>query len=169
MRTIRHSLQRHGSKISRVVLCLSAGVEEAAYVEAAALYFPRTLDEEMASCAATAGEQLDEFGDVLLGRSVVVGRMPSDTAALADGGRGSGGEGAGEQSGDWSQTLLRCDMHLSSDPLLSLFASFHTSTLQPRPQLTNGTHSSGNQTAAAPYSSPVHLRCAVGLVKQRRG
>jgi hypothetical protein len=114
MRTIRHSLQRHGSKISRVVLCLSAGVEEAAYVEAAALYFPRTFDEEMASCAATAGEQLDEFGDALLGRSVFVGRMPSDTAALADGGRGSGGEGAGEQSGDWSQTLLRCDQHCTA-------------------------------------------------------
>jgi hypothetical protein len=33
MRTVRFSLQRHGSKISRVVFCLSAGVEEAAYVE----------------------------------------------------------------------------------------------------------------------------------------
>lgn len=107
MRTVRHSLQRHRSKISRVVFCLSAGVEEAAYVEAAAVYFPRNHDEEMASVAVTAGEQLDEFGDVVLGRNVSIGRMPSDTAALADVRGSAAGEGAGDQAGDWSQTLLR--------------------------------------------------------------
>ena len=107
MRTVRHSLQRHRSKISRVVFCLSAGVEEAAYVEAAAVYFPRNDDEEMASAAVTAGEQLDEFGDLVLGRNVSIGRLPSDTAALADVRGSAAGEGAADQAGDWSQTLLR--------------------------------------------------------------
>jgi hypothetical protein len=69
------------------------------------MYFPRTRDEETASAAATAGEQLDEFGDVLLGRNVSIGRMPSETAALADGSRGD--EGAAGEVNDWSQTLLR--------------------------------------------------------------
>ena len=111
MRTVRHSLQRHRSKISRVVFCLSAGVEEAAYVEAAAVYFPRNDDEEMASAAVTAGEQLDEFGDLVLGRNVSIGRLPSDTAALADVRGTAAGEGAADQAGDWSQTLLRYGCH----------------------------------------------------------
>jgi hypothetical protein len=114
MRTIRHSLQRHGCKISRVVLCVTAGAEEAAYVDAAAVYFPRSRDEEVASQIATAGEQLDEFGDVLLGRNMSIGRMPSDTAAIADAGRGGSamGEDAAEQTGGWNETLLRCDSAL---------------------------------------------------------
>jgi hypothetical protein len=107
LRTVRHSLQRHGASISRVVFCLSAGVEEAAYAEAAALYFPRNEDEQSTSQAATAHEQLDEFGDLVQGRGVSIGRKPSDTAALADA-RGSAGDGAADQAGDWSQTLLRC-------------------------------------------------------------
>jgi hypothetical protein len=92
MRTVRHSLQRLGSKISRVVFCVSAGVEEAAYVEAAATYFPRDSEEEIASRAASEGEQLDEYGDVVLGRSVSIGRVPADTAALVNTG-GSASEG----------------------------------------------------------------------------
>jgi hypothetical protein len=107
MRTVRLCLQRHGSKISRVVFCISAGVEEAAYVEAAAVYFPRNHDEEAASQAVTADEQLDEFGDLVLGRGVSIGRVPADTAALADGRSSAAGEGGAGQAGDWSQTLLR--------------------------------------------------------------
>jgi hypothetical protein len=110
MRTVRHSLQRHGCKLQRVVFCLTAGVEEAAFAEAAAVYFPRTHEEEVASQAATQGEQVDDSGDLVLGRSVFIGRVPADTAALADGGRGSVSSeaGAGGQAAEWSQTLLRC-------------------------------------------------------------
>jgi hypothetical protein len=92
------------------VFCVSAGVEEAAYVEAAATYFPRNSEEEIASRAACEGEQLDEFGDVVLGRSVSIGRVPADTQALVDAGRGgASGGSAAHQAADWSQTLLRYD------------------------------------------------------------
>jgi len=120
MRTVRHSLQRHGSKISRVVFCVTAGVEEAAFAAAAAVYFPRTPEEEAGSVEATQGEQVDEFGDAVLGRGVVIGRVPADTAALAEGGRGcvaGGGEGGGQQSGEWRQTLLRCGLPCALGPM----------------------------------------------------
>jgi hypothetical protein len=104
MRTVRRSLQRHGSKIRRIVFCLSAGVEEAAYSEAASLYFPRNLNEEATSRAQTAEEQLDEFGDVVCGRGVSIGRQPSETAALSAGSRL---EGAAPPDSEWRQTLRR--------------------------------------------------------------
>ena len=83
-------------------------------MDAAALYFPRSRDEEVASQIVTAGEQLDEFGDLLLGRNMSIGRMPSDTAAIADAGRSGSTmeEGAAEQTGGWNETLLRCDRTL---------------------------------------------------------
>ena len=120
------------------MFCVSAGVEEAAYVEAAATYFPRNSEEEIASRAACEGEQLDEFGDVVLGRSVSIGRVPADTQALVDAGRGgASGGSAAHQAADWSQTLLRYDALFCAAVCVRLpLLHHHPSPPQPRSMLT---------------------------------
>jgi hypothetical protein len=117
------------------VFCVSAGVEEAAYVEAAATYFPRNSEEEIASRAACEGEQLDEFGDVVLGRSVSIGRVPADTQALVDAGRGgASGGSAAHQAADWSQTLLRYDALFCAAVLLEFAFVYLSCIITRRPR-----------------------------------
>ena len=91
MRTVRHSLQRHGSKISRAVFCVTAGVEEAAFAEAATVYFPRPHEED-------TGEQVD-------GRGVFIGLRVAE-AALQGGGGGRGRRAPGRVEAGSSQVWL---------------------------------------------------------------